>query len=267
MNKQSNTYIIAYATVLVVVVATVLSFAAIKLQPMQQTNVKIEKMEAILSTIGQGNDTKQLASNKAGYIASEYDKYITATYAIDHEGNKVEGVDAFSLLNNLPEAIENKTYPVFESVVDGKLEYIIPVTGKGLWGPVWGYLALADDCNTILGAKFDHQGETPGLGAEIATTPFEAQFIGKKLFNERGEFVSINLTKGAGSSSGNIHAVDAVSGGTLTSNGVKAMLKDCLDNYLAFFKKVAKGGANALSDAAETENTTDETLTEGGAQS
>lgn len=263
MNKQSNSYIIIYATVLVVVVAAMLAFAAIQLQPMQQANIKIEKMGAILSSIGQGMDAAELAKNKTDYVEQEYAKYIVDSYLVDASGEKVEG-DAFATLDNLGEAIAAGTYPVFVAKMDnGKTEYIIPVTGKGLWGPVWGYIALDEDCNTVLGAEFDHAGETPGLGAEISLTPFESQFIGKKLFDENGKFVSIALTKGVGSSAGNEHAVDAVSGGTLTSNGVQAMLKDCLQNYVPFFKKVTTESTSAPAAPAPVADTTQ---TEGGAE-
>ncbi len=237
MNKESNKYIFIYSIALVVVVAAVLSYAAIKLQPLQDENVRVEKMGAILATINKGNDTEALSADKGGYISAQYKEYITASYAVDRSGDVVPGVDAFGLLDDLAGAYGAGTFPVLEATVDGGREYIIPVTGKGLWGPVWGYIALGADCNTILGASFDHKGETPGLGAEITTTAFGGQFGGKELFNAQGQFVSIDLLKGAGSSAGNAHAVDAISGGTLTSNGVKAMLRDCLRAYVPFFEK------------------------------
>lgn len=242
MNKNSNTYIITYATIMVVVVAAVLAFTAIKLQPLQQQNVRTEKMGAILTTIGQGNDAKELSRNKDAYIQAEYDKYVTDSYMVDPSGNRAEG-DAFAALDNLPEVFSapesERVVPVFEATLaNGQKQYIIPMTGKGLWGPVWGYLSLSQDLNTIAGAVLDHAGETPGLGAEIAMPAFTNQFVGKTLFDENGNFVGINLTKGVGSSAGNPHAVDAVSGGTLTSNGVKDMIKNSLENYVPFFKKI-----------------------------
>ena len=111
--------------------------------------------------------------------------------------------------------------------------------GKGLWGNIYGNLALEDDFNTVGGAVFTHDQETPGLGAEIAEKPFQEQFIGKKIFDENGKFTSILVTKGGIKmlpQNMQIHGVDAISGGTITSKGVSAMLKDDLQNYVAFFK-------------------------------
>ena len=274
MNKQSNTYIVTYATILVVLVAAVLSFAAIKLQPMQQANIMTEKMGAILSTIGEGKEA-DTAPDKNKYIEAEFAKYITRAFFIDSTGKTTDATpeEVLESLNDLPSVFAARTaMPVFEATVtkDGasKTEYVIPMTGKGLWGAVWGYIALSDDCNTVVGAVFDHKGETPGLGAEIAGAEFQQQFVDKKIFNNEGQFVSIDLLKGKGSSAGNPSAVDAISGGTLTSNGVKAMLKDCLDDYVPFFEQVQSTAKSVpmidLVPAADSTATTQNT--EGGAK-
>lgn len=262
MNKQSNTYIVTYATVLVIVVAAVLSFAAIKLQPMQQANVKTEKMGAILGTIGEGEGAAT-AADKNKYIEEEFGKYITEAFFVDSTGGVTDAPTEKVLesLNNLPEVFAARTaMPVFVATVEkegkNRTEYVVPVTGKGLWGPVWGYIALNDDCNTIVGAVFDHKSETPGLGAEIASQPFEDQFIGKQIFNKEGRFVSIDLLKGKGSSAGNPYAVDAVSGGTLTSNGVKEMLWNCLGDYVPFFEKKQSNAAAEATPATPVADTT-----------
>lgn len=118
----------------------------------------------------------------------------------------------------------------------GERCYIVPVRGKGLGGAIWGYIALKEDMNTIVGTTFDHDAETPGLGDKIAFKYFQNTFIGKKIFDESGKFMSISLVKG-GNAGNDIHKVDAISGGTITSNGVDAMLKDCLINYETYFKK------------------------------
>ena len=110
-----------------------------------------------------------------------------------------------------------------------------------MWGPIWGYVALNDDYNTIYGTLFDNQEETPGLGAEISEKWFQAEFAGKKLFNETGEFVSIEVVKG-GTSPDNPHGVDAVSGGTITSKGLQKMLMDSIGPYVNYLKKQMKQG-------------------------
>lgn len=241
MNKNSNTYIIAYATLLVVVVAAVLSYASISLKPRQEANVLIEKKGAILASIGQGLDAAKAPEGKDKYIDAEYAKYITAGFFVNAAGDRTDADSKAILdaLGKLPEVFATKeAMPVFEAKsADGKTLYVVPLTGKGLWGPVWGYLALSADCNTVEGAVFDHKGETPGLGAEIALPAFQKQFIGKHLFDGT-KFESITLTKGVGSSEGNPYAVDAISGGTLTSNGVRDMLKNCLADYVPFFEKI-----------------------------
>lgn len=114
--------------------------------------------------------------------------------------------------------------------------YIIPVRGKGLWGPIWGYIALEGDMNTVYGVSFGHKSETPGLGAEIETVKFQQQFNGKKIFDQDGDFVSIKAVKG-GALPDNIHGVDAVSGATITSDGVTEMFRRTLSNYIPYFKK------------------------------
>ncbi len=240
MNKNSNTYIIIYATVMVVIVALVLSFAALSLSGRQAENVRIEKMGDILRSIGQAQDADK-AVDKVKYITDEYNKYIVESYAVTVGGQRVQGADAFALLLNLkaeydkPEA--ERELPVFVSRnAQGKPVYIIPVWGKGLWGPVWGYVALADDWMTVTGVVFDHKSETPGLGAEIASKAFQKQFEGKLILDKAGSVVSIRIEKG-GANPQDPYAVDALSGGTLTSRGVEDMLRNCLGDYEAWIQK------------------------------
>jgi Na+-transporting NADH:ubiquinone oxidoreductase subunit C len=239
MNTQGNTYTFLYAAIMVVVVAAVLSFAAMSLKPMQDKNVEVEKKKNILSTVNIGLDADE-QENKMKYIEDLYAKYIVDSYIVNTKGEKMEG-DAFTvdMKKELDKPNDDRKLPVFVSEKDGNKNVILPLRGKGLWGPVWGYVALAADYNTIVGASFDHKSETPGLGAEINTTPFEQQFVGKKLFNEQNEFVSVSIVKG-GAPEGDVHGVDAISGGTITSDGVDAMLEDCLSNYVTYFKQQQK---------------------------
>jgi Na+-transporting NADH:ubiquinone oxidoreductase subunit C len=167
-----------------------------------------------------------------------YKKYISQTLTINNKGAEIAGVDAFSidLSVELKKPAEQQQLPVFIATLDdGKKYTIVPVRGKGLWGPIWGYVAFMDDFNTMYGAVFDHKGETPGLGAEINTPMFERPFDGKQIFDADGKFVSIGVLKG-GAKPDDIHNVDAISGGTITSKGLEYMLKDCLINYESYFK-------------------------------
>jgi len=125
---------------------------------------------------------------------------------------------------------------------ESKRYFVVPVRGMGLWGPIWGNLAFESDFNTVAGATFDHKAETPGLGAEINTSWFQDYFKGKTIFDETGEFVSIKVVKG-GVANSNVplsHGVDAISGGTITSDGLTAMIESNLQNYVPFIKKNIK---------------------------
>ena len=153
MNKNSNTYIIAYAAVMVVIVAAVLSFAALSLKGVQAENARVEKMGDILRSIGEGGDA-DLVKDKAAYINEQYKKYIVDSYAVNVEGDRVEGANAFALLTNLKAEYDKpaaeRSLPVFVSRNDeGVTSYVIPVWGAGLWGPVWGYVASTESSSII----------------------------------------------------------------------------------------------------------------------
>lgn len=254
MNKNSNAYIIIYASVMIVIVAILLSVAALALKGRQQANIAVEKQSAILSAIGLGGDADKV-KNKTQYIKDEYAKYIVDSYVVNGNGERVEG-DAFALLDGLKAQFAQTDkaamrLPVFQAKLDdGTQLNILAVYGAGLWGPIWGYLAFESDWDTIYGAVFAHQGETPGLGAEIATPPFSNQFPGKLIF-DNGQFVSIAVLKGVGASTGNDHAVDAISGGTITSRGVETMLRDCLTDYLPLIERERAAAAKATTTVSE----------------
>lgn len=235
MNTQGNTYTIIYASVMVILVAAGLSFAAITLKPFQDKNVEIEKKKNILSSVLIGLDADKKA-DKQKYIEDLYAKYITEAYIIDSKGNRLQG-DAFTvdIKKENAKSIDQRKLPIFICTHDNATKnYILPVYGRGLWGPIWGYVAIKDDFNTIVGAVFDHKSETPGLGAEIKTPPFQDQFKNKQLF-DNDKFMSVKVVKNQITKE-NPHAVDAISGGTITSNGVEEMLLDCLTGYLEYFK-------------------------------
>ena len=271
MKSFSNLYIFIFSAVMVVLVAALLSFVAIKLKPFQEKNVKLEMIQNILTSVQIENSKKD---------AEElFEKYITDSYVLNTKGEKIDGVVAFdvnlkkevskidqakkfesliqerrispfksyisgfinfktldksAIKNQIEESNSQRQLPVFVCEKEGDVYYIIPLRGKGLWGPIWGYLSLESDLNTIYGAVFDHKSETPGLGAEINQAWFQANFRGKKIFKEE-QFVSIELAKG-GADVQNQHAVDAISGGTITSKGLESMLYDCLLSYKTFFE-------------------------------
>ncbi len=233
MKDFSNKYIMVFSVVMVVSVAILLSLTALLLQPMQEKNVEVEKKIQILSSINVSSDRSN--------AVKLYDKHIKESFVINTEGHRVEGVDAFTvtLRAEQKKPLEQQSLPVFIAVADnGDTLHILPLEGKGLWGPIWGYVALKKDLSTIAGVTFDHKGETPGLGAEINTTPFESQFHDKSIF-ENGSFVSVKVVKG-GARPDNPHEVDGISGGTITSNGLGAMIHDGLVKYEKYLSQNRK---------------------------
>ena len=256
MNKNSNSYIIIYTVVMVIVVAVILSVVSLSLKGRQEQNVLVERRIDILRSIGKAlNEGK--AKDKVAYIEAEYRKYIVDSYVVNASGDTVAGADAFSVLRNIKAEYDKpaaqRELPVFVAAVDSSRRYILPVWGKGLWGPLWGYVALESDWTTIAGVVLDHSSETPGLGAEIADAEFQARFDGKSIFDGE-KFVSITLLKGKGSSAGNPHAVDAISGGTITCRGVEAMFKNSLSGYLAHIEKIKSYELRIASE--QTDSTT-----------
>ncbi len=229
MKNFNNTYIFIFSAVMVVIVALLLSTAAMQLKPFQDKNIEIEKKQNILASMR--------IDATADDAVEKYAKYVTNSYVINNKGEKVEGEDAFriDMKSELSKPADQRKLSVYVGTLDdGSNAYVMPLRGTGLWGPIWGYMSFKSDMNTIYGATFDHQGETPGLGAEIATEAFQKPFNDKKIFDENGEFVSVKVIKG-GAKEGDVHGVDAISGGTITSKALEAMLDTCLVQYKTFF--------------------------------
>ena len=249
----SNGYIFRYASIMVILVAAILSAAALLLQPAQERNVKIEKIQDILRSA-------HITSTTAN--AEElYKKHITREVVVNEQGEEISiytngnfekgdirafDIDLKAQIKLKQENASGKStmqpvYPLFVCQKDGETIYVVPMYGTGLWGPIWGNIALRNDLNTVEGVTFGHKGETPGLGAEISTEEFGDQFLNKTIFNQNEEFVSIAVVKGGVSNSSTVevtHGVDAISGGTITSIGVSDMMENSIENYVAYFKKI-----------------------------
>lgn len=240
----SNRYIFTFAVVMVVVVATILAVLATVLQPMQEQNIRIEKMQYVLNSAHIENTVENAEELYNQHVVMEYvvDEKgdIVSTYSADKK-NVTERAFDINLKEQMKKMKDNGSahFPVFVIVKGNDTLYSLPVLGKGLWGPIWGYIALKSDFNTVEGAVFDHKGETPGLGAEISTREFQVQFDEKQIFDEAGNFVSIAIVKGGVSNSkiDPSHGVDGISGGTITSNGTSDMIRDGLTLYLPFITK------------------------------
>jgi len=230
MNVNSNGYTYTFATVMVVLVAVLLSAASLGLKSKQENNVKQEKMQSILSSVG-------VEVDRSG-AEEAYNTVIEKVLTI--KGGEVVSEDretgfSIDMATAIKSSNMDREVPLYVANKDGQTFYIVPLRGKGLWGPVWGFVSLESDGNTVVGANFGHKSETPGLGAEITTPMFTDQFPGKKI-SEAGMFQSISVVK-KGTSNGD-YAVDGISGGTITSNGVNDMLSDCLAPYAEYFKNI-----------------------------
>ncbi|MBD5356591.1 MAG: NADH:ubiquinone reductase (Na(+)-transporting) subunit C [Bacteroides sp.] len=229
MNRQSNTYTIIYSAVLVLVVGIVLSVVYQALRPMQKENIANDTKRQILASA-------RITPEGGASIADLYAEHITSSYIVNSNGEKIDSsVDPFdvNVAIEVKKPADERLLPVFECTTDNGLKYIIPVYGAGLWGPIWGYVAFDNNGDTIYGAYFAHQGETPGLGAEIEKPAFSSQFDGKDIFSPNGEFMSVDVVK-VGKEPQDKAWVHAISGGTITSQGVQTMLYDSLLPYSAF---------------------------------
>jgi len=213
----------------VVIVAALLAFVSQSLKPIQDKNVEVAKKIDILKSV-------KIESTSKDAEKKYKEKIGDSSFVIDYNGKKVDGeAFAVNMEKEVKKDFEDRKYPVYVSTIDGEKKYIVQVRGKGLWGPIWGYISFNDDKKTIYGATFGHKGETPGLGAEIDKPAFQIPFVSKTIFDENGNFTSIQVNKNVDTSK-DPHAVDAISGGTITSKGVEEMLKDCLSGYENFLK-------------------------------
>ncbi len=264
LDKNSNSFTFAFAAVLVIVVGTILATLAVVLKAPQQANLKQEKMKAILMATGvmtsdedmslapalfEKTITKRLVvSGIDGSIKSENSGVIDGANKKDAFNIELQKVyaakvkpikskykkDPATMVAKIKELDLN--WPIYVAEVNGEVSYIIPMEGTGLWGPIWGYVTLAGDLNTIKGVTLAHKGETPGLGAEISTTKFQDQYLGKTIY-EGDQYVSISVLKGGGGK-GNPHAIDGITGGTITSVAVGEMFYRSLDLYVPYFNTV-----------------------------
>lgn len=238
-NKNSTVYMFVYAIVITLVCGVLLAVVSELTKEARNANIKVEKMSNILATVNYpiGDNTTKADIEKA------YLDLITEI-VVDKEGNQVEGVKAFDIdlkveqtkFRENPGYKKNLPVFVYENPDSKEKYYVVPMRGAGLWGAVWGYISLASDFTTIYGVKFDHESETPGLGAEITTEWFQAQFPTKKVFDSKDK-VALTILKGKGNQT-NEYTVDGISGATITGTGVNAMFQADLALYTAYFNKL-----------------------------
>jgi Na+-transporting NADH:ubiquinone oxidoreductase subunit C len=206
---------------MVVLVAVLLAFTSESLRSYQKKNEANDKRQQILRSVNvsvSGSETEK-----------KYNELIKESFLVNDKGERLDG-DAFAV--DASKMFSENTYPVFVADIDGAAKYVMVMYGTGLWGPIWGYVSVNEDKNTVFGTDFSHQGETPGLGAEIATSIFSSQFSGKHIFLNN-EFKSIAVVKPGKAAQGQDY-VDGISGGTITSNAVDQMIHNSLKSYVGF---------------------------------
>ncbi len=217
---------------MVVVVALMLALVSGALKSKQNANIELDKKKQILSSL--------MIDLKGKDAAKLYDEMITNELIINAEGKTLKegkgGAFGIDFAKEMNKPAEKRELPVYVATLDGKTKYIVSLQGAGLWGAIWGYMSFNDDKNTVYGAYFSHASETPGLGAEIAEKHFQNEFKGKQVLNDKNEFVSIGVVK-PGQTEENRDYVDGISGGTITSKGVEAMLMNCIGQYKHFLEQ------------------------------
>lgn len=220
---------------MVISVASVLSFTSESLKDLQNANIKKEKMQSILSTVGinvSRDESEQL-----------YNEYISEELSLRSDGSVDNEVNAFNINLALEVKKDNdiQRYPLYIANVENEKFYVIPLRGAGLWAEIWGYIALKDDVNTIKGVSFDHKSETAGLGAEITEDWFINSFNEEKIKNSSGDFIGVNVSKtnnDPNNSDKYDNEVDAISGATITGDGVSDMIKERIQNYIPYFNNI-----------------------------
>ena len=254
MNTNSNTYTIVYTAIIVIVVAAILAFAASSLKSKQEANIKADTISQILTAAQVGTKAEFTAMGNEAVLQTYADNIVDA-FIINAAGERVRDLDKENAELATGLKAQNKAIksgaevelPVYQL----KTATVIPVYGSGLWGPIWGYLAFDSSLQTMVGSYFDHESETPGLGAKIKDDPaFQAQFAGKKVDFAADPVFSI--VKG-GVKDGRVNAVDAITGATMTSNGLSAAINTWLKAYEPYLST-----AGCPEDAEETTNAQEE---------
>jgi len=236
MNRESNSYTFLFIGIMIVGIASILAYTSQTLKPLQKENIRKEKMQNILSTVGVNVPPEE---------AEElYNQYVIEELSLRNDGTVNENLNPFSDINlakELKKDYSDQHFPLYVAEIDSEKFYIIELRGVGLWDAIWGYMSLKSDFNTINGVSFDHKGETAGLGAEITKDWFKDSFVNEKVFNENGDLVGITVLKGnndPNNTDKDDHEVDAISGSTITGDGVTDMIIERLNNYLPYLKKL-----------------------------
>lgn len=230
LNTNSNVYTIVYAAVMVIIVAFLLVFVSQTLKERQTANVINDTKQQILSALNLRDQAD---------VASTYSMIIKADALMQANGSLQDYKGEFN--TSYKSEFDKGNLHVFVAEIDGQKKYVIPMNGLGLWGTIWGYIALNEDRNTVYGIYFSHSSETPGLGGEIAGTKFQDRFPGKLVVN--GRDVALKVVKYGKADKSSKYEVDGVTGATITSSGVNTMINKVLSAYIPFLT-AANVGSN-----------------------
>jgi Na+-transporting NADH:ubiquinone oxidoreductase subunit C len=242
--QRSNTYIILFSLVLTIVLGGLLSLASVGLRPAQKIAEELSTKRQILSAVMEVDPNANVLPIFDARIKSVVVDSEGNIVDADAEGNPLDDASRIDIERQYKLPPETRLYPVFMFHEEGDPEnvtgYIFAFYGNGLWNNIWGYVALETDMNTIAGAVFDHAAETPGLGARITEQQVENRYIGKKIFNDQGELMSVDMLKRENNPPEALdeHHIDGLSGATITAKGVNRMLENYFQYYLPFIKKL-----------------------------
>lgn len=251
--QRSNTYIIIFSIILTFILGGLLSLTSVGLKPAQDKQVELDTKKKILGAVMDISTIKN-----PDEILSLYNERVKSL-VVDFEGNELSQdgqgnplvAEKVNIQKNFRFAPEDRMYPVFMFMDENDAEkvdaYILPMFGNGLWDWISGYIAIDNDLNTIRGVAFDHKQETPGLGARIASPQVQERYVGKEIFNEQGELVSVNMVKGEGNAGLSQHEVDGMSGATITAKGVNQMLERYFQFYYQSFISKLKSSEEPVS--------------------
>jgi Na+-transporting NADH:ubiquinone oxidoreductase subunit C len=244
VNTEKNSYTVIFATLMVIVVGTVLAFLASSLSDKIKENERLEKQQNILYAMGinQNQGEGSVSFIPTDQVAGKFEKYIKEQLII--EGDKITKDDQAYLIDLKKQATaakngETRKLPLFIGDKEGRRFYIIPMRGKGLWDAIWGFVAL-DDKMVVQGVYFDHAAETPGLGANIKQRYFMDDFSGESILSGT-EYSGIAVAKGNNDPLNKIkddNEVDALAGATITGNGVSAMISESVNLYKDYLETI-----------------------------
>ncbi len=242
LNTNSNVYTIVYAAVMVVIVAFLLVFVSQTLKDRQTANVINDTKQQILSALNLRDQAD---------VAATYDKVITADALMQADGKLANYEGEFN--TSYKSEFDNGNLHVFVADIDGQKKFVIPMNGLGLWGTIWGYIALNEDRSTVYGVYFSHSSETPGLGGEIAGLKFQNRFPGKSVVAD--DQVALKVVKFGKADQSSAYEIDGVTGATITSTGVNAMINKVLSAYIPFLtKQCCKDGECCEEECCEEQN-------------